>query len=160
MTPWWNSKYRKAKSKKSGKRRTLEEMGRKDLRDTLDREFSTYIRLKAADDSGLIRCPTCGQVFFWREMECSHNIHRDKMCVRWDERNVIAQCHTENHYHGGNVHIMRRVLINKYGEDAIKQIEDMAIKYGKSWLDDEFSMIKKIKEYRQKIKALKLEKGL
>ena len=42
------------------KRQTLKEKSWPELRDALDKDFSDFIRMSAADDNGIIRCPTCG----------------------------------------------------------------------------------------------------
>jgi len=132
----------------------------RDIEKKLDRVFSEYIRLSAADDNGYICCPTCGKFDHWREFDCSHYIHRDKIVVRWDERNVIAQCQSENRFHGGNVPKMRRVLVDRYGEGTVMEIEDLADMYGKKQIYDIFWLQLKIKEYREKVKQLKKEKCL
>jgi len=158
------AKYYKIKQssnpKKAKTRKTLDDMGWTDLRDKLDREFSDFIRMTAADDNGFIRCPTCGRIDHWKRFDCSHYEHRDKIIVRWDEHNVIAQCMSENRFHGGNVPKMRHVLIDRYGEDAVLKIEDMAEMYGRQRIYDEFWLRMKIKEYRKINKHLKREKCL
>jgi len=141
-------------------KRTINDMGYRDLRDILDHEFSDFIRLSATDDNGYIRCPTCGTINHWKNFDCSHYIHRDKIVTRWDERNVIAQCQSENRFHGGNVPKMRRVLVDRYGEKAIREVEDLAEMYGKRQTCDIFWLREKINEYREKVKRLKKEKGL
>ena len=146
--------------KKPKTRKTLDTKTYKELEKDLDKIFSEYIRLSAADDNGYIRCPTCGKIDHWRQFDCSHYEHRDRIVVRWDERNVIAQCQSENRFHGGNVPKMRRVLVDRYGEAAIREVEDLADMYGKKRFYDEFWLRIKINEYKEKVKLLKKEKCL
>ena len=146
--------YRKASDKR--KRKTLETMSFKELVSKLDHCFSEYIRLKAADSNGYVRCPTCGKTYLWKDMDLSHYIGRQYKSVRWDERNVIAQCQSENRFQSGNIFKMRQVLVSRYGEEAIKEVEGMA---HKSCSEDVITLRMKIIEYREKVKKLKEEKG-
>jgi hypothetical protein len=130
-------------------------MGKKELVKILDREFSLYVRMKAANDNGLVRCPTCGKVYPWRQMDLSHYCGRKFYATRWDERNCIAQCQSENRFQSGNIFLLRRVLVNRYGDEEIKAVEELA---KKPWAEDILSLRMRIIEFREKIKTLKMEK--
>jgi hypothetical protein len=132
-------------------------MSRKELIKILDYDFSLFMRLSAADDNGMCRCPTCGKVYSWQRMDLSHYCGRKHLATRWDERNCIVQCQSENRFQSGNIFKLRQVLVNHYGEDVIQEVEKKAVM---PWAEDEFSLRMKIIEYREKIKILKLEKGL
>ena len=139
------------------KRKSLREKNKRELIKVLDREFSLFIRMSAAEDAGWVKCPTCGTSYQWKDTDCSHYVGRKNHAVRWDERNVIAQCRSENRFQSGNIWKLRKVLVERYGEDAVKQVEAIAeIKggVGDIWLRE------KIEEYREKNKALRKEKCL
>ena len=139
------------------KRRSLNELSKKELIKALDEDFSVFIRMSAANDNGYICCPTCGKTYHWKKMDCSHYISRHEHAVRWDERNVIAQCQSENRYQSGNIWKLRRVLVNRHGEKAVEQVEMLAdIKGGV----DVIWLLEKIKYYRAKNKPLRKEKNL
>ena len=130
---------------------------RKKLIKKLDKYFSEFIRLTAADDNGYVRCPTCGKVYPWRKTDCSHYIRRNVLSVRWDERNAIAQCQSENRFQGGNIHKLRPVLVERYGAEAIQEVDELE---KKPWAEDVFSLQIKLDDYKEKVKRLKKEKGL
>ena len=150
-------KFCYTKKKPSKKRRTLDEKNARELIPVHDREFSKFIRMSAAGENGLITCPTCGNIYHWKEMDCSHYISRDNKAVRWNEKNVIAQCQAENRFHSGNIWKIRKALISMYGEEAVNNVELLA--EGKAKLD-RFWLLIKINEYREINKKIKKEKGL
>jgi len=133
-------------------------MGYKALVKVLDREFSLFVRLSAADNSGLVRCVTCNSIHFWKEaMTLGHYISRSHHSVRWNLRNVGAQCVRCNSYHGGEQHKMREHLISLHGEEAVKAVEALADMNKTETAD---TLREKVIEYRAKVKRLKREKGL
>jgi len=154
---FWQNSYRKKKSEQPSKRRTLETMGYKDLVKVLDREFSWFIRLSAADDSGLVRCVTCGSVHYWKEITLGHYVSRTHHSVRWDLVNVAPQCSKCNSFHGGEQYKMRAYLIGKHGEAKVLAMEAWADMTKTETAD---TLRKKIVEYREKVRRLKIEKNL
>jgi len=89
-------------------------------------------------------------------MDLSDYVGRKHLSVRWDERNVIAQCQSENRFQSGNIFLLRQVLVKKYGEEEIKEVEKMA---AKPWAEDVFTLRMKIIYYRELLKKLKDEKS-
>ena len=152
----WN-KYPK-KSKKPGMRKTIEEKGYRELIPVLDKEFSIYVRMKAADGHGVVKCVTCGARHLWTGgMTLGHYISRAHHSVRWNEMNSAPQCVRCNSYRAGEPHKMRAYLVEKYGEEAIKEVERFA-EITKTETAESLRM--KIIEYREKIRLLKMERGL
>jgi len=144
-------------SKTHGKRKTLAEKSYRELEKILDRVFSEFIRLRDADDNGYVRCITCGSYHKWNDIHDGHYINRDVKIVRFNEVNCNPQCVSCNSFHSGKIYLYRQKLIEKYGEDEVKEIERLAYlggNYDCYWLQI------KIKEYREKVKQLKIEKGL
>jgi hypothetical protein len=68
-----------------------------------DRVFSQYIRLKYADNKGIVDCYTCGDKKHWTIMQAGHYMKRGHLYLRWDERNVKPQCQTCNEMKYGNI---------------------------------------------------------
>lgn len=62
------------------------------LKKELDAIFSKYIRLKYADESGMVACYTCSTVKHWKEMQNGHWIPRNNLATRFEERNCRPQC--------------------------------------------------------------------
>jgi len=144
------------------KRKPLEQKGFLELQDTLDKEFSMFIRMTAADDNGYVCCPTCGVTHQWNsgDIHCSHFYGRKNYYVRWDERNVIAQCGKENRWDEGNKPEMVFVLIERWGLDEILEMRKTAKMPGHGKQPDTLWMCEKIREYKARNKRLREEKGL
>lgn len=122
------------------------------LKDTLDRWFSTYIRLRDSDANGYGRCISCGKVVHWREADCGHFINRRHMNTRYDERNCNLQCRSCNRFDEGNNTGYMRGLVRKYGEGVIEQLHVKKQLYRKY---DEFEYRALIQFYKNKVKELK-----
>jgi len=155
MKPVWRQS--KPYKKEHGKRRTLDEMGYRDLKNKLDTEFSLFVRLSNADSNGVVRCVTCGAYHLWNDIHLGHYISRSHDSVRWDVRNTAPQCAHCNSFRGGEQYKMRAYLVNRYGESEIQAMEKWADMVKTENTD---SLRMKIIEYREKVKMVKLEKGL
>ena len=83
----------------------------------LDRVFSKYIRLRDRVDGDFCKCCTCGRVKHWKEMDAGHFINRRYYGVRFDERNVHAQCRYCNRFNEGEQAKYAEFLKKKYGPD-------------------------------------------
>ena len=63
------------------------------LKKELDKWFSLYIRLRDANDFGLVQCFTCGVVKPYNKgMQCGHFQSRSHLSTRFDEVNCQPQC--------------------------------------------------------------------
>jgi hypothetical protein len=122
------------------------------LRKKLDRIFSEFIRLRDADSNGYVRCITCGKVYFWRDVDNGHYCERAKLSTRFNELNCHAQCVNCNWTHEGQKMIYREKLVGLYGAQEVKKLETLSQISGG---DDSISLMYKIEEYQQKVKALK-----
>ena len=128
------------------------------LEASLDKAYSEYIRLKAADDNGYIQCITCGVIRKWNDgMHNGHYISRAEKATRFNDTNCQCQCLHCNNFREGKKHIFRQRLVEKYGEDEVKKLEQLSqVKGGYKSFDLKIL----IPEYRAKVRALKKEKGL
>ena len=79
----------------------MRKISRKGLINKLDRIFSEYRRKRDANKKGICKCITCQREFKWNELDAGHFISRKEMSVRWDERNVAAQCQYCNRFRYG-----------------------------------------------------------
>lgn len=126
-------------------------------KDTLDRIFSEFIRIRDSDTNGIIRCISCGKIVAWKESDCGHYINRKHNSTRYDEKNCNAQCRSCNRFDEGNIQGYRKGLIAKYGEYAVKILEMK--KYNTCKMGQlEINVLGD--EYKLKLKALKLQRGL
>jgi len=90
----------------------------------LDRAFSRYIRMKAADENGLCECVTCGARKHYKQMHCGHFIKRQHMSVRFDEVNCGAQCVKCNLYNGGCQDMYATYILKTHGEKVLLDLMD------------------------------------
>ena len=150
--------YEKAVEYK-GTRRTIDTMTKKELIKVLDREFSIYIRMNAANESGLVQCITCRAWHIWNDgnLHNGHFISRTEEIIRFNDINCNPQCASCNSFKQGRHHLYRDRLIEIHGKEKVENLEQLARVGGKV---DEYWLREKIKEYRQKNKLLKKEKCL
>lgn len=125
------------------------------LKDTLDKVFSEYIRLRDVNEDGYFTCISCDRKFPYSYAECGHYIGREHMMVRFDEKDCNAQCHECNCDKRGNPEGYRRGLIRKYGEEVVLSLE-----YAKYQINQmlESDYREKITYYRREVKRLKRDK--
>jgi hypothetical protein len=119
--------------------------------------FSRYIRLRDADLSGHVICPTCGNVIHWSEAHAGHALPGRKFDVLFDENIVYAQCSIDNIWKNGCYPEYAIFLIKKFGlewYDARVQRAGRVHKLGKADLQEIFD------HYTEEVERLKLEKGL
>ena len=119
----------------------------------LDRVFSTYIRKRDSKD-GYFVCCSCGQWKPYEQADAGHFINRRWMLLRFDERNVHAQCRSCNRFDEGNNVGYTRFMIRKYGDDVVDIL--LSMKRSHSWTDFELDIL--IKDYKQKIQDLDNER--
>ncbi len=93
------------------------------LKKELDTVFSLYIRLKDADEDGMVACYTCRVKYHYKKMHAGHYALRGYMATRWDEMNVKPQCGVDNLWRKGEPILFREHLIEEYGEEAVKALE-------------------------------------
>ena len=131
--------------------------GFRDLEKILDRLFSEFIRLRDADAQGYVQCITCGAIYFWKDIDCGHYISRARQATRYDPMNSHCQCKKCNRFRGGEHDIYEERLVEKYGEESVKELKQKA-KLGGNY--DTYLLQQMINEYREKVKQLKLVKRL
>jgi hypothetical protein len=152
MKPAWLN-YRKGSVKRESRpRRQLADMPFRDLVKVLDREYSLWLRMSAADDQGMVKCVTCGSIHHWKEITVGHYVSRTRISVRWDKRNIAPQCVKCNSYNGGEQFLMRRHLIAVHGEKAVGAMEELALM---SKTETRESLIEKIADYRKRNRLAK-----
>ena len=147
-------------SKKPKKRKSISEKGFKELVQILDKVFSEYIRLRDSNDNGWVRCITCGKVHFWsdgHQINCGHFIPRGNYATRYDEKNNHGQCVHCNRWKNGEWLIYEQKLIEMYGLNEVENLKQKARIGGRP---DNEMMRQMISEYKEKVKMIKIDKGL
>lgn len=123
----------------------------------LDKVFSKFIRMRAADDLGISICFTCGKESKWKEGDAGHFISRGAYSTRWDEKNVQFQCKRCNIFRNGEQYLYSVNLDKEYGTGtahSILRTSKQLRKYGIAELRD------MIKEYKDKVENIRRDKGL
>jgi len=126
-------------------------------RDKLDKAFSEFIRLRDADDNGMIRCISCGKLIHWKKADAGHYVNRKHSSLRWSETNVNAQCVPCNRFDEGNLPAYGIVLEKKFGKGIIEKLlaaKKQTVKYSQTEKD------LLTKHYQSEVKRIKKEKGL
>lgn len=127
------------------------------LKDKLDRIFSEFIRLRDSDNDGYCRCISCNGIHHWKNMDAGHYVNRSIMSLRYDEKNVNAQCRHCNRFLEGNAIGYNHGLIEKYGDSVTSYLNIKRFnlcKMGKV----EYETL--IKYYKGKVSELKKEKNI
>lgn len=110
------------------------------LKNTLDKKFSIYIRMREADEEGYVKCCTCDKVKHWKEMDCGHFQSRRFLIIRWDYRNAAAQCKGCNGFGAGEQVKFARYIDKKWGKNTSAGLERMRNhphNIDRIWLEEE-----------------------
>ena len=96
-------------------------MTRSQVINKLDKTFSRFIRLRDSED-GYATCFTCGVKKEWKKVDAGHFQTRSKYSIRWDEKNVHAQCKHCNMTNGGQQYTYGIKLDEVYGEGTAEEL--------------------------------------
>lgn len=151
----WYNKKKKEKLFPSDK--IVKVKKKPDLKAKLDRIFSEYIRLRDADNNGMVRCISCRNIEHWKNVDCGHFVNRSHTSTRFNEKNCNAQCRRCNRFDEGNNIGYMKGLIKKYGASVLEELE--VLKYQESHLS-EFEYKVLIEHYTKEVKRLHEDKGI
>jgi len=128
------------------------------LKKELDKWFSLYIRLRDANEYGMVQCFTCGIVRGYKDgMQNGHFQSRKHMATRFHEDNCQVQCIKCNMYSQGEQFKFGLALDFKYGEGTAKELEFLAktiMKFSRADYECEISY------YKNLVENLKSEKQI
>lgn len=112
----------------------------------LDAIFSQYIRLSKPNV-----CVTCYEAKHWKELQNGHFYSRGRYATRWDEMNCHCQCYKCNVILHGNYISYTKYMLDKYGREAVDQLEiksKSTVKISTPELEE------RIEYYKNKVKEL------
>ena len=115
----------------------------------LDTIFSQYIRLRDTNDSGFGKCFTCGETFFYANLECGHFRHCRHTGTRWHEDNAHAQCFTCNR--GDDMAEYIVAMLNKYTYEEVNDLVRLSMMSDKFTKEEKEHMYKTYKTKAQKL---------
>ena len=128
------------------------------LKKELDKWFSLYIRLREANEYGMVQCFTCGKVAHYKDgMQNGHFQSRKHMSTRFDEENCQVQCIKCNMFSQGEQFKFGIHLDAKYGEGTAEYLASVARLQRKVTRAD---YEEKISYYKDCVNNLKKEKGI
>ena len=127
------------------------------LKKELDKWFSLYIRLREANEYGMVQCFTCGIVRGYKDgMQNGHFQSRKHMATRFDEENCQNQCIKCNIFDSGQQYLFSIRLDEKYGEGTSEELEILArttFKISRVEYEEQISyyknLVKNLKEEKQ-----------
>lgn len=93
------------------------------LKKKLDTIFSTYIRLKYADEDLNVKCFTCDKVYHYKKIQNGHFYSRSILSLRWDEQNCRPQCYGCNIARSGNYIEYYKRLEKEIGKGGMEYLE-------------------------------------
>jgi hypothetical protein len=128
------------------------------LKKELDKWFSLYIRLRDANDFGLVQCFTCGVVKPYNKgMQCGHFQSRSHLATRFDEVNCQPQCVGCNMFKQGEQYKFALNIDAKYGEGTAQELQFLS----KTTLKiTRVEYNEKISYYKEAVNNLKKEKQI
>lgn len=143
--------------KKPTNKRTKRVESRSQLVKKLDSIFSQYIRLKDAEwrDGELqAMCVTSGEWKPWKQQQNGHFYSRGRYPTRWDEMNCHVQSYRSNVLFKGDYINYTRYMIDRYGREAVDELERKSLSGTKIPTPVLREMIE---EYKIKVKELQKE---
>ena len=127
------------------------------LKKELDKWFSLFIRLRDADENGVVICFTSGRAYPYKNIHAGHFMSRRCLSTRWCEINVQPQSAADNLFAQGEQYRFGLNLDAKYGEGTAEELQFKARQIQKfSRVDYE----EKISYYKSAVEKLKKEKGI
>lgn len=128
------------------------------LKKELDKWFSLYIRLREANDTGLVQCFTCGNVNSYKVgMQNGHFMSRQFMATRYNEQNCQVQCVGCNMFKFGEQFKFSLALDSKYGKGTAEDLLHKSRQINKMSSKD---FEEKISYYKLIVEKLLKDKGL
>jgi hypothetical protein len=92
----------------------------------LDRVFSQYIRIKYANEYGIVKCFTCNNEHHWKEIQNGHFQSRRYMSIRFHENNCRPQCYACNVGLHGNQYVFGVNLDREIGSGKAEEMVMMS----------------------------------
>ena len=112
------------------------------LIDSAATKLQKLVRLKAANENGLVQCVTCDKWAHWKDMQGGHFIARGSKKWKLVEENVHPQCPGCNGFgmkYGNAEAVYTAYMIDMYGRDFVDEMlrtKSEVKKYSRSEVED------------------------
>lgn len=146
---------------KEGKKEKKQERKLKkkiDKETRLWKEFSIYIRIRDADNAGMVRCITSGKLIHWTKTDCGHGISRGIRATKYHEQNNHAQSRKDNRYKEGCKDQYSKEVDRRYGPGTWDRLLVLSKSTSKVLSKEEIDRL--TDHYRGEADRIKKEKGL
>ena len=127
------------------------------LKKELDKWFSLFIRLRDADENGIVICFTSGRAYHYKNIHAGHFISRKRLSTRFCEVNVQPQSAADNIFGQGEQYTFGKELDYKYGKGTAEELHIKSLRTLKISRSD---YEEKISYYKTAVDKLKKEKGI
>lgn len=111
------------------------------LKKELQKLVNRWCRLRDKDEP----CISCRKPLPFENSEAGHYVPTTSSTFRFDPRNINKQCFSCNHFKSGNLTLYRIHLVEKIGEDAVKELESSIgkiHKWDRTWLEEQIEYYK------------------
>lgn len=122
-----------------------------------DKWFSLYIRLKEADEAGIVTCFICGSRHWYKDTDCAHFMDRDNMSLRYNEMNCHACCTDCNRFDPNHADYYWHTMVSKYGQ---KEVEELMNQKHNLMKFTRYELQQLAKEFKEKFETLKRNKKI
>lgn len=113
------------------------------------------VKIKAADENGMVKCVTCGKIDHWKEMDGGHWIPRTYTIHKITEENIHPQCRRCNRFRSGEGSAYTLFMIDTYGREFVDEMERTKRDI-KKWTRPEIEeKLKSLREYESRVRQLK-----
>jgi hypothetical protein len=112
-------------------KKLLKRYSKAKLVDAIAIKMQKLVRLKAADENGMVKCWTSGAMVHWSEAQGGHFISRTHKRTKIIEENIHPQTAQQNLWgmkDSLTVLAYRRAMVEFYGEDFVTWLETEAKK--------------------------------
>lgn len=113
--------------------------------------FSRYIRLRDRFEGDYVKCVTCSHIGHWKTFDAGHFMSRRFKSVKFNEKNVNAQCKGCNGPKHGMQYEHGKAIDRKYGEGTAEWLSSEARKVKRY---TPFELEELIKYYTKEVKRM------
>ena len=127
------------------------------LKKELDKYFSLYIRLRDANEYGMVQCFTSGRVYHYKNIHAGHFMSRKHLSTRWCDTNVQPQSAADNLFGQGEQYKFGLHLDSEYGLGTAEELQIISKQPFKMTRID---YVEKISYYKDLVNKIKKEKNI